>query len=89
MLAQSQVEAFEVVVSRPVDALIVSASMRAADDEPFYRVLWRLHPELKSRTVLVTDADLSGPVSNSSRIVNRPLDRAAITRLSEQLLRRA
>ncbi|MDB5212768.1 MAG: hypothetical protein JWO86_695, partial [Myxococcaceae bacterium] len=48
-LATTPMEAFEHVLSRPVDLLIVSATMRGDGGEPFYRVLWRLEPDLKSR----------------------------------------
>ena len=85
-LATSPMEAFEHVMSRPVDLLIVSATMRGDGGEPFYRVLWRLKPELKSRCVLAMASDAvpaSAPQSKPSRIVERPLTRDAIGRVVE------
>jgi CheY-like chemotaxis protein len=90
VLATSPMEAFEHVVSRPVDLLVVSATMRGDGGEPFYRVLWRLKPELKSRCVLVLAPDAvppSGPRSTPSRIVERPLTREAIGRVVESFSR--
>ncbi len=90
-LATSPMEAFEHVMSRPVDVLIVSATMRGDGGEPFYRVLWRLKPELKSRTVLVLASEAvppSAPQSNPPRILERPLTRDAIGRMVEAFARR-
>jgi methylmalonyl-CoA mutase cobalamin-binding subunit len=90
-LATSAMEAFEHVMSRPVDVLIVSATMRGDGGEPFYRVLWRLKPELKSRTVLVLAPEAvppSAPQSNPPRILERPLTRDAIGRTVEAFARR-
>jgi CheY-like chemotaxis protein len=90
VLAKSPMEAFEHVVSRPVDLLLVSATMRGDGGEPFYRVLWRLKPELKSRCVLVLAPDAvppSAPRSTPSRIVERPLTREAIGRVVESFAR--
>jgi PleD family two-component response regulator len=83
-LATTPMEAFEHVVSRAVDLLVVSATMRGDGGEPFYRVLWRLKPELKTRCVLVTPPDAappSAPRSHPPRIVERPLTQDAIARL--------
>jgi hypothetical protein len=83
-LATRPIEAFEHVVSRPVDVLIVSATMRSDGGEPFYRVLWRLKPELKRGTVLITAA---GAVPSSTlrtsppRVLARPLTRDALRRI--------
>jgi len=71
--------AFEHVVERPVDLLVVSATMRGDGGEPFYRVLWRLKPELKSRCVLVTSTEVAAP--SSRHIVTRPLTRDAVGRI--------
>ena len=90
-LATTTMEAFEHVMSRLVDLLIVSATMRGDGGEAFYRVLWRLKPELKSRCVLVTPADVappSAPDSKPPRIVARPLTRDAINRIVEVFARR-
>ncbi|HSO39003.1 MAG TPA: hypothetical protein VLT33_41020 [Labilithrix sp.] len=90
-LATSAMEAFEHVLSRPVDVLIVNATMRGDGGEPFYRVLWRLKPELKSRTVLVLAPEAvppSAPQSNPPRILERPLTRDAIGRIVEAFARR-
>ena len=89
-LATTPMEAFEHVVSRPVDLLVVSATMRGDGGEPFYRVLWRLRPELKTRCVLLTPPDASppsAPRSHPPRIVERPLTRSAITRIVEAFAR--
>ena len=86
VLATSPMDAFEHVVSRPVDLLVVSATMRGDGGEPFYRVLWRLKPELKSRCVLLVAPDAvppSAPRSTPSRLVERPLTREAIARVVE------
>jgi CheY-like chemotaxis protein len=84
-LATTPMKAFEHVTSRPVDLLIVSAAMRSDGGEPFYRVLWRMKPELKSRCVLVVAPDLvppSAPPSTLPRVVERPLTRDAIARVA-------
>ncbi len=73
-LASSPMEAFEHVMSRAVDLLIISATMRGDGGEPFYRVLWRLKPELKGRCVLITPADVappSAPRTSPPRVVER------------------
>ena len=85
VLARSQIEAFEILMSRPIDALVVSAAMRSEGSEPFYRVLWRLQPELKASTILVVEGGTAGPLSASGRVVERPLDRATMLRLAERL----
>lgn len=85
LLATSLMEAFELITSRPIDALVVSATMRSEGNEPFYRVLWRLQPELKSSTVIVVEEGAAGPLSASGRIVERPLDRATMQRLAKRL----
>jgi hypothetical protein len=84
-LASTTMGAFEHVLARPVDLLVVSSTMRGDGGEPFYRVLWRLKPELKRRTVLITPADLaplSAPQSTLPRVVERPLTRDAIARIT-------
>jgi CheY-like chemotaxis protein len=89
-LATTPMEAFEHVMSRAVDVLVVSATMRGDGGEPFYRVLWRLKPELKSRCVLVTPPDAlppSAPRSHPPRIVERPLSRDAIGRIVKAFAR--
>ena len=55
--------------------------MRGDGGEPFYRVLWRLKPELKSRCVLVTSAEVAAP--SSRQIATRPLTREAVGQLVE------
>ena len=78
-------------MSRAVDLLVVSATMRGDGGEPLYRVLWRLKPELKSRSVLVTPARLLPPSTarnSPPRIVERPLTRDVIGRLVEEFARR-
>jgi len=90
-LAASPMDAFEHVLSRPVDVLIVSATMRGDGGEPFYRVLWRMKPELKSRCVLVLApgaVPASSPQSNLPRILERPLTREAIARTVDAFARR-
>ena len=80
-LASTPMEAFEYVVSRPVDVLLVSATMRSDGAEPFYRVLWRLKPELKGRTVLVLDPEMapaSTPKSRHPLVLERPVARHAL-----------
>ena len=52
----------------------------------FYRVLWRLKPELKARCVLIAPRDLapassSGPQSNPPRVLERPVTRDAVARV--------
>ncbi|MBX3232198.1 MAG: hypothetical protein KIT84_19215 [Labilithrix sp.] len=82
-LASTTMEAFEHVVTRAVDVLVVSASMRG-EGEPFYRVLWRLQPALKSRTVLIVGPDAmppSAPPSRRPRILERPVSRDAVGRI--------
>jgi hypothetical protein len=64
--------------------------MRGDGGEPFYRVLWRLKPELKTRCVLVTPPDAapaSAPRSHPPRIVERPLTQQAIARIVEAFAR--
>ncbi|CAN5921989.1 hypothetical protein BH11MYX4_BH11MYX4_47290 [soil metagenome] len=78
-LVATPMAAFEHVVERPVDVLVVSATMRGDSGEPFYRVLWRLKPELKSRCVLVTSAEIASP--SSRHIATRPLTRDAVGRI--------
>lgn len=90
-LATTPMEAFEHVVSRPVDVLVVSATMRGDGGEPFYRVLWRLKPELKTRCVLVTPPDAmpaSVPRSHPPRLVERPLTQDAIRRIVDAFAQR-
>ena len=85
-LATSAMEAFEHVTSRPVDLLLVSATMRSDGGEAFYRVLWRLQPALKSRCVLIVDPQQvppSAPPSARPRLVERPITREAIHRAVE------
>jgi hypothetical protein len=89
--AATTTAAFEHVMSRAVDLLVVSATMRADGGEPFYRVLWRLKPELKSRSVLVTPDDLAPPSVRKSqppRVVERPLTRDAIGKLVQAFAQR-
>jgi CheY-like chemotaxis protein len=91
-LATTPMEAFEHVLARPVDLLLASATMRGDGGEPFYRILWRLQPELKARTLLVAAADAvppSVPSSRASRVVSRPLDRAAVARAVEACRQRS
>lgn len=83
-LATTAMEAFEHVISRPVDLLLVSATMRGDGGEPFYRVLWRLRPELKQACVLVTPPEAvppSVPRTHPPRMAERPLTREAIGRI--------
>lgn len=83
-LASTPMEAFEHVVGRPIDLLLVSATMRSDGAEPFYRVLWRLKPELKGRTVLVADpgmAPASAPKSRRPLVLERPVTRHAIVQV--------
>jgi CheY-like chemotaxis protein len=91
-LASTTMEAFEHVTSRHVDVLVVSATMRGDGGEPFYRVLWRLSPELKGRSVLVMASDAVPPSAvNSSkalRILERPLTQDALGRVVEAFGRR-
>lgn len=85
-LATSVVQAFEHVVSRPVDLLLVSATMRSDGGEPLYRVLWRLDGELKPRSVLIAAAETiqaCGPQRRSARVIERPVTRDAIRRAIE------
>jgi hypothetical protein len=77
--APTPMAAFEHVLERPVDVLVVSATLRGDGGEPFYRVLWRLKPELKGRCVLVTAADAAP--SSSRHVVARPLTRDAVGRI--------
>lgn len=91
-LAVTPMEAFAHIVERPVDLLIVSATMRSDGGEPFYRVLWRLKPELKSRCVLATAAELASPrapapSSGPRRVVERPLTPDAIGRIVQAFAR--
>jgi DNA-binding response OmpR family regulator len=91
-LATTPMDAFEHVVSRPVDLLIVSATMRSDGGEPFYRMLWRLKPELKGSCVLVTPPDARSasvaPASSPRRVVERPLTGDALARAIEAFARR-
>ncbi len=90
-LAQTTMAAFEHVVERAVDLLVVSATMRGDGGEPFYRVLWRLEPELKSRSVLITPANLApkpAAANLSSRVLERPVTRAALAKVVETFARR-
>jgi hypothetical protein len=67
-------------------ALGIRATMRGDGGEPFYRVLWRLKPELKSRCVLVMAAEAvpaSAPQSKLPRVLERPVTRDAIGRIVE------
>lgn len=78
-------EAFEHCVSRPIDVLVISASMRSDGGEPFYRLLWRLKPELKGRTVLIIPPNAmppSAPVSKKPRVLERPVTRDAVARVA-------
>ncbi|MBN9160057.1 MAG: hypothetical protein BGO98_48020 [Myxococcales bacterium 68-20] len=89
-LATNAIDAFEHVVSRDVDLVLCSATLRADGGEPFYRVLWRLSPGLKRRTVLVTPPDAvpaSAPRSSPARFVERPLRRETIARVIEDFTR--
>lgn len=95
-LASSPMDAFEHVISLPVDLLVVSATMRGDGGEPFYRVLWRLKPEVKGRCVLVVAPDAvaasaaaSSPQSGPPRILQRPLTREAIARVVDAFARQA
>jgi len=83
-VAATPMEAFEHVVERPVDLLVVSATMRGDGGEPFYRVLWRLAPALKRRSVLVTSAAAGAPSSSgrSRHVVERPLTRDVVARIA-------
>jgi hypothetical protein len=78
--------AFEHLVTRAVDIVVVSSTMRSDGGEPFYRTLWNMKPELKSRTVLIAAAD-SVPVSARAtklpRVLERPLSRATLARIVE------
>ncbi len=65
--------------------------MRGDGGEPFYRVLWRLEPRLKTRCVLVTPyeaAPPSAPRSHPPRVVERPLTQHAIDRVVEAFTQR-
>ena len=89
-LATNAIDAFEHVVSRDVDLVLCSATLRGDGGEPFYRVLWRLNPGLKRRTVLVTPPDAvpaSAPRSSPARFVERPLGRETIARVIEDFTR--
>jgi response regulator RpfG family c-di-GMP phosphodiesterase len=83
--AKTSMEAFEHVVSREVDLIVVGATMRGDGGEPFYRMLWRLKPELKTRTILVVPHDSAPP---SVRVVERPLTRDALARAIDAFVRR-
>jgi CheY-like chemotaxis protein len=83
-LASTPMDAFEHIVSRPVDLLVVSATMRSDGGEPFYRVLWRLKPELKGRSVLIV-APEAAPPSRSPHVLERPVTREALERLIQSL----
>ena len=90
-LARNAIDAFEHVVSRDVDLVLCSATLRGDGGEPFYRVLWRLSPALKSRTVLVTPSaavPASVPRSSPARFVERPLRRETIARVIEDFTKR-
>lgn len=90
-LATTPMKAFEHVTSRAVDGLVISATMRGDGGEPVYRVLWRLKPELKSKTVLVAAAGAIPPslaLPARERIVERPLTREAIARISRTFAHR-
>jgi CheY-like chemotaxis protein len=83
-LETTSLGAFEHVLSRPVDLLFVSASMRSDSGEPFYRTLWRVKQELKPRTVLITEADAAPPSARDTklpRILERPASRARIAEI--------
>lgn len=87
-LATTPMSAFEHVVSRPVDVLLVSTSMRSDGGEPFYRVLWRLKPELKACSVLIAPADLAPVSASPSRrptVLERPMTRDALARVLDAL----
>lgn len=82
--AKTPIEAFEIVVAREIDLLIVAGSMRGDGGEAFYRVLWRLAPKLKSRTVILAAADAmpsSLPPSTRPRLLERPLRVETIARV--------
>lgn len=84
VFAKTSMEAFEEITSRPIDILVIGASMRSDGGEPLYRLLWRLEPKTKTRTVLLTTPDAvpaSAPASTRPRIVERPLQLAAIQRV--------
>lgn len=84
VLARSAMEAFEEVTSRPVDLLVIGASMRSDGGEPLYRLLWRLEPKTKTRTVLLVAPDAipsSAPASTRPRLIERPLRVDAIQRV--------
>ena len=87
-LATTAMQSLEHLVSASVTLLVVSASMRSDGGEPLYRVLWRLTPELKTRTVLITDPDFAPPSSgvsadHSRRIVSRPLTTQVVGKIVE------
>lgn len=80
-LETTSLAAFEHVLSRPVDVLFVSTSLRSDGGEPFYRSLWRMKPELKACTVLVTAPDTAPPSARDTklpRILERPVSRARL-----------
>jgi hypothetical protein len=95
--AKTSLAAFEHLVTRHVDLLLVSASMRADGGEPIYRVLWRLRPELKARCALIaSDTDAVPPSTNVStnrtshmpRIVVRPVSSRSISILVKAFIQR-
>jgi response regulator RpfG family c-di-GMP phosphodiesterase len=84
IFAKSTMDALVAATSRTVDLLLCASSMRGDGGEPFYRVLWRLAPALKTRTVIITASEalpLSSPPSTRPRILERPLRADAIQRV--------
>jgi response regulator RpfG family c-di-GMP phosphodiesterase len=84
VLATTTITAFEQVTSRPIDLLVISASMVGDGGEPFYRVLWRLDADLKRRSVLIVAPEAiptSAPRSSPPRTLERPVLRDGLIRL--------
>ncbi len=78
-----EIDALEVITSRPTDLLMCGASMRSSGGEPFFRLLWRLAPQLVGRTILVASPGAIPPSARSAsrpRVVERPLSADALRR---------
>jgi hypothetical protein len=90
VVAATAFEVLDHVGADDVDLVVCSATFRADSGEPLYRLVWRMNPELKARTILLAAAESippSKPGSAPPRVVQRPLDKKTIETIVQRFTR--
>ncbi len=77
-------EALDHIDAGAPDLVVCSLSLRTRGGTPFYRLLWKAHPELKTRFIFIASVDGAPSSTSSGRpapVVERPLTKAVLAEL--------